>query len=158
VLEVFTLDVVTTTEHTYTIREAAALSGLPASTLRYYESIGVITPIGRGESSGHRVYTEQDMNVLTGIACLAATGLSVSDMRRYVENSDLGAAAADEQVKMLAEQAGRLAAEARQIAVRQQYVKLKIEYWRAVGAGQDEQAVRLAAEARSLVHALKPAR
>ena len=148
----------TTTEHTYTIREAAALSGLPASTLRYYESIGVITPIGRGESSRHRVYTEQDMNVLTGIACLAATGLSVSDMRRYVENSGLGAAAADEQVRMLAEQADRLAVEAQQIAVRQQYVKLKIEYWRAVAVGEDERAVRIAAEARSLVHALKPAR
>ena len=148
----------TTTEHTYTIREAAALSGLPASTLRYYESIGVITPIGRGEISGHRVYTEQDMNVLTGIACLSATGLSVSDMRHYIENTDLGAAAADEQVKMLAEQADRLAVEAQQIAVRQQYVKLKIEYWRAVAAGEGERAEHIAAEARSLVPALKPAR
>jgi DNA-binding transcriptional MerR regulator len=158
VLEVFTVDGVTTTEHTYTIREAAALSGLPASTLRYYESIGVITPVGRGESSGHRVYTEQDMNVLVGVACLAATGLSVSDMRRYAENSDLGAAAAGEQIKMLAEQADRLAVEARQIAVRQQYVKLKIEYWRAVAAGEDEQAAHIGDEARSLAERLKPAR
>lgn len=31
-----------TAQHTYTIKEAAALTGLPASTLRYYESIGVI--------------------------------------------------------------------------------------------------------------------
>ena len=35
-----------TTRRTYTIKEAAALTGLPASTLRYYESIGVIPPIG----------------------------------------------------------------------------------------------------------------
>ena len=39
-----------TRQHHYSIREAAALTGLPASTLRYYESIGVIAPVGRGES------------------------------------------------------------------------------------------------------------
>ena len=43
-----------TTQHSYTIKEAAALTGLPASTLRYYESIGVIAPIERGQSGGAR--------------------------------------------------------------------------------------------------------
>ena len=33
---------------TFSIKEAAALTGLPASTLRYYESIGVIAPVSRG--------------------------------------------------------------------------------------------------------------
>ncbi|MGZ4457133.1 MAG: MerR family DNA-binding transcriptional regulator, partial [Oryzihumus sp.] len=45
-----------TTQRQYTIKEAAALTGLPATTLRYYESIGVIAPVSRGASSGHRVY------------------------------------------------------------------------------------------------------
>ncbi len=147
----------TTTEHTYTIKEAAALTGLPASTLRYYESIGVIAPIGRGESSGHRVYTDRDMNLLVGVACLAATGMSVSNMRRYVENGGLGVAAAEEQIALLTERADRLAIEARQIAVRQQYISIKIAYWRAAAAGDDAQAERLAVEARALVKQLNPA-
>jgi hypothetical protein len=50
--------------HTYSIREAAALTGLPASTLRYYESIGAMAPIRRGASSKHRVYTEEDVDLL----------------------------------------------------------------------------------------------
>ena len=58
-------------QHTYTIKEAAALTGLPASTLRYYESIGVIAPVNRGESSKHRVYTEQDLDQVLGVACSA---------------------------------------------------------------------------------------
>ena len=61
----------------YTIKEAAALTGLPASTLRYYESIGVIAPVGRGASSGHRVYDEEDLDQIMWVACLAATGMSV---------------------------------------------------------------------------------
>ena len=47
-----------TTQPAYTIKEAAALTGLPASTLRYYESIRVIAPVSRGASSRHRVYDE----------------------------------------------------------------------------------------------------
>jgi len=63
------------TPPTYTIKEAATLTGFPASTLRYYETIGVIAPIGRGASSKHRVYDEDDLNQLIWVACLAATGM-----------------------------------------------------------------------------------
>ena len=41
----------------YTIKEASQLSGLPSSTLRYYESIGIIQSVARDGSSGHRTYT-----------------------------------------------------------------------------------------------------
>ncbi|MCX5395532.1 MerR family transcriptional regulator [Streptomyces sp. NBC_00102] len=144
-------------ERTHTIKEAAALTGLPASTLRYYESIGVIAPVARGESSGHRVYTDADMNLLIGIACLAATGMSVGDMRHYVENGRLGPAAAEQQIALLSERAERLAEEARLIRIRRKYVKLKIDYWHAAAGGDEPEAERLAAEARSLVKRLKPA-
>ena len=59
----------TTTWHS--IREASMISGLPESTLRYYEQIGIIDPIARDPSSGHRVYSDKDIESLTTIACLA---------------------------------------------------------------------------------------
>lgn len=144
-----------TAQHTYTIKEAAALTGLPASTLRYYESIGVIAPISRGASSKHRVYDEDDLDQLTWIACLAATGMSVADMRQYVANGRLGPAAAGEQVRLLAEQERRLALEAEQIALRQRYVRLKIDYWHAVEAGDDARTELLSTEARAMADELK---
>jgi DNA-binding transcriptional MerR regulator len=147
-----------TSSHTYTIKEAAALTGLPASTLRYYESIGVIAPVGRGESSKHRVFSEGDLDQLLWVACLAATGMSVSDMRQYVANGRLGPSAAAEQVELLAAQQERLAIEAELVALRQQYVRLKIDYWRAVEAGDDERAELLSAQARRLADDLKRAK
>ena len=147
-----------TTPHTYSIRQAAALTGLPASTLRYYESIGVITPVSRGDSSGHRVYTEDDLDQLTWVACLAATGMSVSDMRQYVANGRLGAAAAAEQIELLTAQHQRLAVEAEQIALRKRYVQLKIDYWHAVEAGDDARVEVLSGEAGALADELKRAR
>lgn len=140
---------------TYTIKEAAALTGLPASTLRYYESVGVVAPVARGASSGHRVYDEEDVDQLMWVACLAATRLSVADMRAYVENGRRGAAAAVEQVELLTAQAARLEVEAAQLVVRQRYVELKVDYWRAVGTGDDARAARLGEEARILADELK---
>lgn len=147
-----------TAQRSYTIKEAAALTGLPASTLRYYESIGVIAPISRGASSRHRVYDEADLDQLMWIACLAATGMSVSDMRQYVANGHLGPAAAGEQIELLAEQGRRLAEEAEQVALRQRYVALKIDYWRAVQAGDDARAELISGAARALADDLKKRR
>ena len=146
------------TRHDYSIKEAAALTGLPASTLRYYESIGVIPPVSRGASTRHRVYDEDDLDQLMWVACLAATGMSVSDMRLYLANGQLGRAAAQEQVQLLSEQERRLSLEAEHLELRQRYVRLKIAYWHAVEAGDDARAESLSAEARALADGLKRAR
>jgi DNA-binding transcriptional MerR regulator len=143
-----------TTAHHYTIKEAAALTGLPASTLRYYESIGVVAPIGRDESSKHRVYTEGDLDQIMWIACLAATGMSVEDMKTYVANGKLGPSAAKEQVELLSTQEQRLTRELEHVALRQRYVRLKIEYWNATIAGDAERTATLADQAKVLAQEL----
>ncbi|MFC7361824.1 MerR family transcriptional regulator [Nocardioides astragali] len=144
-----------TVPRSYSIKEAAALTGLPASTLRYYEQIGVISPISRGASSKHRVYDEGDLDQLMWVACLAATGMSVGDMRQYMANNRLGAEAAADQEQLLAEQQRRLATEAEALALRQRYVQLKIAYWQAVQAGDAIRAEELSVEARALADELR---
>ncbi|MDF3311357.1 MerR family transcriptional regulator [Rhodococcus sp. T2V] len=144
-----------TSPRDYTIKDAAALTGLPASTLRYYESVGVIPPISRGESSKHRVFGEDDLGQLLGIACLAATGMSVSEMKEYVANGQHGAAAAPSQIELLTQRRQQLGLEAQHIALRQRYVDLKIDYWHAIEAGDEPRAELLAAEARTLADQLR---
>lgn len=141
----------------YSIKEAAALTGLPASTLRYYEQIGVIAPVSRGASSGHRVYDEGDLDQLMWVACLAATGMSVSDMRQYMANTRLGVDAAADQQQLLEEQQLRLAVEARALALRQRYVALKISYWQAVRTGDGTGAEELSVQARAMADDLRRA-
>ena len=67
------------------------ISGLPESTLRYYEQIGIIAPITRDPSSGHRAYSDADLERLTTVSCLAATGMPLESMRTYLANSQGGA-------------------------------------------------------------------
>jgi DNA-binding transcriptional MerR regulator len=138
-----------TTQPAYSISEAAKLCGLPESTLRYYETIGIIDPIERDKSTKRRVYTEEDVNLVIAIACLNATGLSIDDMRSYLKNRNNGAEGAHEQVKLLTAQEKHLADELHYMQLRLRYVKSKIDFWNAVEAGDDKQveATRLVTHA-----------
>lgn len=124
--------------NTYTIREVAKISGLPESTLRYYETIGLINPIKRDASSKYRVYSEDDVNLVVAIACLNVTGLSIDGMRNYLKNRDAGAAGAQGQISLLKEQERRLAEDAHFIQLRLKYIRYKVEFWQAIEAGDDE--------------------
>lgn len=145
----------TAAQRWYTIKDAAALTGLPASTLRYYEAIDVIAPVSRGATSGHRLYGDADLDQIMWVACLAATGMSIADMRRYVANGHLGPEAAGEQMGLLEQQARHLESEAAHLELRQRYVALKIDYWRAVQAEDQDTADRIGRSARTLADELR---
>ena len=128
---------------TYSIKEVAALVGLPPSTLRYYEDVSVIPAIARDPSSGHRIYTEGDLELLTWVACLSASGMSIADMREYVR-SGLGAERdVAEFITLLEQQDARLQEEAQIIELRREFLRTKIEYWRAMKSGDASEAERL---------------
>ena len=140
---------------TYSIKEVAALVGLPPSTLRYYEDVSVIPAIARDPSSGHRIYTEGDLELLTWVACLSASGMSIADMREYVR-SGLGAERdVAEFISRLEQQDARLQEEAQIIELRREFLRTKIEYWRAMKSGDASEAERLDMRARELAERLK---
>ena len=145
-------------QRTYTIKEAAALTGLPASTLRYYESIGVISPVERGESSKHRVFTDADLDQLMWVACLGRDRHVGQPHASVRSERTARPDAAGEQIELLTAQQARLMREAEFIELRQRYVQLKIDYWQAIAAGDDDRAERLSSEARSLADDLKQAK
>lgn len=145
----------TTGNQTYTIMEAARLSGLPESTLRYYETIGLIDRITRGASSKQREYTDEDINMVISVACLSATGMSIESMRQYLGNRTLGAGAAKDQIDLLDKQRTRLLEEAHFMQLRQRYVDVKIEYWKAVEAGDEQKVADAKQRADSIAAELK---
>lgn len=66
----------------YTIKEASALTGIPATTLRYYDKEGLLPFIKRRES-GYRLFSEGDIMMLRVIECLKKTGMSIKDIRQF---------------------------------------------------------------------------
>ena len=68
----------------YTGGEMARRLGVPASTIRYYDKEGLLPFVGRS-SGGIRVFTEKDFEWLRIIECLKKTGMSLKDIREYIE-------------------------------------------------------------------------
>lgn len=68
----------------YTVGEMARRMGVPASTIRYYDKEGLLPFVGRS-SGGIRVFTEKDFEWLRIIECLKKTGMSLKDIREYIE-------------------------------------------------------------------------
>ncbi|SET89071.1 MerR family transcriptional regulator [Paenibacillus sp. NFR01] len=68
----------------YTIGEVESMAGINASTLRYYEKEGILLNIGRNES-GRRVYTEEQLKWLKFVLALKNTGMSIEEIKAYME-------------------------------------------------------------------------
>lgn len=66
-----------------TIAQVSQKYGVSADTLRYYERIGLLPPVGRTKS-GIRDYTEEDCNWVNFIKCMRGAGLPVETLIEYV--------------------------------------------------------------------------
>ena len=109
-----------------TIAEAAARCGLPESTLRYWERIGLVNRVRRDASSGHRRYRPEDVATLETLGNLRAVGLSIEDMRAYLASARRGDEAAGEQRELFETHARRLADEVAELELRRRYLDLKV--------------------------------
>jgi MerR family copper efflux transcriptional regulator len=61
----------------------ARRSGIPAKTIRYYESIGLIDSAER-TASGYRVYSSEDVHTLRFVQRARSLGFSVSDLGKLL--------------------------------------------------------------------------
>jgi MerR family copper efflux transcriptional regulator len=118
-----------------TIQQVSRRSGLSEPTLRYYEEVGLIGPIARDESSGHRRYGDEDLDVLQALACMRALGVGIEDMRVYQANRARGHAAAAEQRDLLLRHAERIEAEIAAQHIRLDYLREKAALWDARARG-----------------------
>lgn len=65
------------------IGEAARESGVTAKMIRYYESVGLLSPKGRTES-GYRVYGAEEVHALRFVRQARRLGFPVDDIRRLL--------------------------------------------------------------------------
>ena len=83
----------------YTIKEAAEMLNLPASTLRYYDKEGLLPFIER-KSSGYRLFSDSDIKMLRIIECLKKTGMSTKEIRQFSKWCQEGDASLQERYDM----------------------------------------------------------
>jgi Cu(I)-responsive transcriptional regulator len=76
------------------IGEAAAASGVPAKTIRYYEEIGLVRPLR--DANGYRLFRDRDVHRLAFLARARALGFGIAECRMLLDlYDDRGRASAD---------------------------------------------------------------
>ena len=68
----------------YTIGEASKRTGLPTSTLRYYDKEKLLPTMTRSEG-GIRLFKEEDFEWLDLIECLKRSGMPLKEIKRYID-------------------------------------------------------------------------
>jgi DNA-binding transcriptional MerR regulator len=144
-----------TTMQTESIQGASRRSGLSEPTLRYYEQVGLIGPIERDPSSGHRRYAERDVDDLQVLACLRAMGVGIDDMRTYQANRQLGNLAAGEQRDLLTRHAERVTREIETLRVHLDYLRAKAALWDARNEGDPEREAAAHADVQAILPTLQ---
>lgn len=83
----------------YTVGEMAKVLNVPASTLRYYDKEGIL-PFVERSSGGIRMFTDKDYEWLKVVECLKKSGLSIKDIKAFIEMIERGDDSLTERLKL----------------------------------------------------------
>jgi DNA-binding transcriptional MerR regulator len=117
-------------DRTYTIKEAAAETGVTAHTLRYYERIGLLEPIGREQNSRRR-YTDANINSVRFLTMLRATGMPIRDMLVFMQLARAGDETVSDRAELLEHHQHELRSRLEELAGHMEVLEHKIAFYRA---------------------------
>ena len=122
----------------YTVGEMARMLGVPASTLRYYDKEGLL-PFVERSSGGIRMFRESDAEWLRIITCMKKAGMSIRDIRAYIDLALRGDDTIDARLAMFRRQREALRAQMEELEHTMQTVEYKCWYYEtAKAAGTTE--------------------
>jgi len=115
----------------FTIREAAQTLGMSDHTLRYYERIGLIHPIERGENK-HRRYSRDDIGWIGFLSKLRSTGMPIREMLAYTELTRQGDDTLPERLEILRNHRERVAKRLAEYQEHMELIDYKIDFYQGV--------------------------
>ena len=107
-----------------TVTEAAALTQLPAPTLRYYEDAGLVRPARN--AAGRREYAASDLRRLIFIMRMRASGMTMRDLKRYIALVEQGPETEPERRAIMLEQRERIRRQLRELTLALDATEYKI--------------------------------
>ena len=112
------------------IQQVVARTELSAFTLRYYERIGLLDPIGRATTSGHRRYSAGDIAWIEFLTRLRATGMPIREMQRFAELRREGNSTFSQRRELLEKHRQKIQRQISELACNSKLLKTKIQYYK----------------------------
>jgi DNA-binding transcriptional MerR regulator len=123
-------------ETEFSIQQVAELTGLSIDTLRYYERIGLLEKVRRA-SSGHRRYTQRDIDWIGLLINLRETGMPLAQMLHFAQLRRQGDATATERLLLLEQHQRSLEQQLQKLEQHMKALQRKIAHKKAFLAQRD---------------------
>ena len=114
----------------YSIKQVSEKTNLKPYVLRYYEKEGLLPSVSRSES-GIRRYSEYDLEWIGLICCLKNTGMSIKQIKDFVELSLQGDETLKKRCDLLIEHKRNVEEQIQEMQIHLQKVACKINYFTA---------------------------
>lgn len=112
----------------YTVKEVAKLLNLTEHTIRYYTDKDLVPSVKR-DKNNNRLFNEDSINWLTGIKYLKATGMSLEDIKEYVDLCLKGDSTVPERYEIILKQKSIAEAQLEEAEKRVEYMKQKVKHY-----------------------------
>ncbi len=117
----------------YTVGEMAKKLNLAPSTLRYYDKEGLLPFVERSEG-GIRMFKDSDMEGLKVIECLKKTGMSIKDIKIFMDLCALGDETVTERLAMIDRQRENVLGQMKQLQETLETLNYKHWYYETAAA------------------------
>ena len=115
-------------EKLYTIGDAAAELGMPASTIRFYEKNGLI-PNQQRSSDGRRLFDEDDLEWMRFVERLKVSGMPIKEIREYIDLYLQGDATIEERRRIVYERRAAIDAQLEELMLARDFIDYKCWYY-----------------------------
>lgn len=110
-----------------TIAQASKKTGISIHTLRYYDREGLLPFIERS-ANGNRLFNETDYEWITVLQCLKNTGMSLKQIRTYMDWCMQGDATLKKRLALFQAQKNVIEGQLKELENYQRIVEYKINY------------------------------
>ncbi|MDL2297818.1 MerR family transcriptional regulator [Synergistaceae bacterium OttesenSCG-928-D05] len=122
----------------YSIGEAARMTGVNISTLRYYDREGLFPKISRTDG-GIRIFSDVEMETLQIIECLKMTDMPIKDIKQFLDWCQAGDSTLQQRRDMFYERLDCMNRKMQELQQTINTVKYKCWYYdTALSAGTEE--------------------
>ncbi len=121
----------------YSIKEVADMMNVAPSTLRYYDSMGLLPNVKK--VNGRRVFEDKDFKWLRVLNCLKNINMPISKIKEYVDLAEEGDSTLKERYNMILEQKQAIEKELKKL--KDCYKELEYKEWyykTAIKAGTEK--------------------
>ncbi|WP_243387378.1 MerR family transcriptional regulator [Bacillus kexueae] len=115
---------------TYSIKEVSEITGLPSSTLRYYEKEGLIPAVDRNDA-GVRVFTNEDLEWISIVTCLKNTDMPIREIKTFVALCAHGDETLEERRKIVLNHKKNVENKIAKLQYHLEHINFKADYYEA---------------------------